>query len=111
MGLWVLRERKRGKRDLGVVVAMEDSGKNKGDGGKRNGENLDLIVCGRIYGFICKILTCHFLIEVYTSFLLNLEKTFNKYRFNTLVLHTNNNMPPQLLPFDLHLKKKLTHTQ
>ena len=30
MGLWVLRERRRGKRDLGVVVAMEDGGKKKG---------------------------------------------------------------------------------
>ena len=50
MGLWVLRERKRGKRDLGVGAAMED-------GGKRNGENLDLIVYSRIYGFICKMLT------------------------------------------------------
>ena len=75
MGLWVLRERKRGKRDLGVGAAMEDGGKKKGDGGKRNGENLDLIVCGKIYGFICKMLTCHFLIEVcktgfYTSSLL-----------------------------------------
>ena len=56
MGLWVLRERKRGKRDLGVGAAMEDGGKKKGDGWKRNGENLDLIVCGKIYGFICKML-------------------------------------------------------
>ena len=51
------REEERGKRDLGVEAAIEDCGKKKGDGGKRNGENLDLIVCGRIYGFICKMLT------------------------------------------------------
>jgi hypothetical protein len=56
---------------------MEDGGKKKGDSGKRNGENLDLIVYGRIYGFICKMLTSHFLIGVckirfYTSSLLNL---------------------------------------
>ena len=68
------RERKRGKRDLGVRVAMED-------GGKRNEENLDLITCGRIYGFIYKMLTCYFLIGVckigfYTSFLLNLISLF-----------------------------------
>ena len=43
---------------------MEDGGKKKGDNGKRNGENLDLIVYGRIYGFICKMLTSHFLIGV-----------------------------------------------
>ncbi len=41
---------------------MEDGGKKKGDSGKRNGENLDLIVYGRIYDFICKMLTSHFLI-------------------------------------------------
>jgi hypothetical protein len=33
MGLWVLIERKRGKRDLEVGVAMEDGGKKQGDGG------------------------------------------------------------------------------
>jgi hypothetical protein len=54
------------------------------DGGKRNGENLDLITCGRIYGFIYKMLTCHFLIGVckigfYTSFLLNLISFFFIY--------------------------------
>ena len=29
MGLWVLRERKREKKDLGVGAAMEDGGKKK----------------------------------------------------------------------------------
>ena len=50
---------------------------------RRNRENLDLIVCGRIYGFICKMLTWHFLIErcktgFYTRFLLNL--IYGEYR-------------------------------
>ena len=53
----VLVEKKRGKRDLEVGAAMEDGGKKQGDGEERNGENLDLIVCGKIYGFICKMLT------------------------------------------------------
>ena len=58
MGLWVLIERKRGKRDFGGGGGgMEDCGKKKGDGVKRNGANLDLIVCGTIFGFICKMFT------------------------------------------------------
>ena len=81
MSLWVLRER---KRDLGVGAAIEDGGKKKGDSGKRYGENLDLIVCGTIYSFICKMLTWHFLIggcktRFYTSSLLNLILRTNSF--------------------------------
>ena len=49
-GLWVLRERKGGNRDLGWGQPWKTVG-------RRNSENLVLIVCGRIYGFICKMLT------------------------------------------------------
>jgi hypothetical protein len=70
------REKEREER-FGGEGGMEDCGKKKEDGGKRNGANLDLIVYGRIYGFICKMFTWHFLIGgcktgFYTSSLLNL---------------------------------------
>ena len=47
------RERKRGKRDLGVGRPWETVG-------KRKERKLDLIVCDRVYGFICKMLMWHY---------------------------------------------------
>ena len=47
------RERKRGKRDLGVGRPWETVG-------RRKERKLDLIVCDRVYGFICKMLMWHY---------------------------------------------------
>jgi hypothetical protein len=59
--------------------------------GRRNRENLDVIVCDRIYGFICKMLTWHFLIGgyktgFYTSSLLNLGPAPLPFKFLPLSL-------------------------
>ena len=53
IGFLVLRERKRGKRDLGVGRPWETVG-------RRKERKLDLIVCDRVYGFICKMLMWHY---------------------------------------------------
>ena len=43
-----------------VTASWEIVGRRKEMVKRRKREKLDLIVCGRIYGFICKMLTCHF---------------------------------------------------
>jgi hypothetical protein len=53
IGFLVLRERKRGKRDLGVGRPWETVG-------RRKERKLDLIVCDRVYAFICKMLMWHY---------------------------------------------------
>jgi hypothetical protein len=66
----------RGREIWGWGRPWKTVGRRKETVGRRIRENLDLIVCGRIYGFICKMLRWHFLIGgcktgFYISSLLN----------------------------------------